>query len=90
MNVDRAQVRLKEDRAEEGDVEPRIGRSASAKQPALWSGMHYRAMSEPVVARSGPVGGHEGLQAGWIRLGKACACEVGSAGRPRHLVASGM
>ena len=33
--------------------------------------MHYRAMSEPVVARSGPVGGHEGLQAGWIRLTKA-------------------
>ena len=45
-----------------------IGRSASAKQPARWSGMHHRAMSEPVVARSGPVGGHEGLQAGWIRL----------------------
>ena len=89
LNVDRARVRL-DDHAEEDVVEPRIGRSASATQPALWSGMHDRAMIEPVVARGGPVGGHERLQAGWIGSGKACACEVGSVGRPRHLVASGM
>ena len=74
LNVDRARVRLG-DHAEEDGVEPRIGRSASATQPALWSGMHDRAMIEPVVARGGPVGGHERLQAGWIGSGKACACD---------------
>ena len=66
------------DHAEDGDVDPRVGRSASAKRPALWFGIHERSMIEPVVARSGPMGAHERLQVGRIGLGKACAREVGS------------
>ena len=59
------------DHADEGDVDARVGRSASAKRPALWLGIHERSMIEPVVARSGPMGAHERLQVGWIGLGKA-------------------
>ena len=59
------------DHAEDGDVDPRVGRSASAKRPALWFGIHERSIIEPVVARSGPMGAHERLQVGWIGLGKA-------------------
>ena len=66
------------DHAEDGDVDPRVGRSASAKRPARWFGIHERSMIEPVVARSGPMGTHERLQVGSIGLGKACAREVGS------------
>ena len=58
------------DHADEGDVGLRVGRSASAKRPALWFGIHDRSMIEPVVARSGPMGAHERLQVGRIGLGE--------------------